>query len=361
MDDTDRQLKVRWAADLAIGPWVDPLPALLSSGDRALGYFVRRDLLAESVDPVETLWDLPSAQKLADRQQPDGSWRYPGRNRDRFPETNYDLLETFRNLRVLVEQYGFHRGHPAIARAADYVFGCQADEGDIRGILGTQYMPYYHAVITELLIKAGYADDARIDQGMVWLLSMRQDDGGWIVPAQAVPAKQKTRELWNAPPILPPRSLPFSHMATGMVLRAFAVHPRYRDLPEARAAAEGLKARFFRPDKYNDRKAPRYWTKFQFPFWWPNLLTALDTLSLMGFSPSDPQIRKGVEWFVTHQQGDGLWLTSYEQAKRPVITAKEKSAQLWVALAICRMLCRLYEEARTGRIQEVARHDGDEQ
>ena len=39
--------------------------------------------------------------------------------------------------------------------------GCDYDltkpEGDIRGILGNQTMPYYHGALLELLIKAGYA------------------------------------------------------------------------------------------------------------------------------------------------------------------------------------------------------------
>jgi hypothetical protein len=31
----------------------DPLPPLLSSGNEALLYFVRRDLLGENVDPIQ--------------------------------------------------------------------------------------------------------------------------------------------------------------------------------------------------------------------------------------------------------------------------------------------------------------------
>ncbi len=337
----DRLAQVHDTAAHVVTPRVDPLPTLLSAGDQALAFFARRDLLDEAVGSEEALWTLPAAQKLLGKQQPDGSWRYPGRNRDRFPETNYDLLETFRSLRVLVEQYGVHRAHPAMARAAEYLFACQTEDGDIRGILGSQYMPYYHGVITELLIRAGYTEDPRIEKGMAWLLAMRQDDGGWIVPAQALPAKEKTRELWSAQPIQPDRSRPFSHMATGMVLRAFAVQPRYRNLPDAKRAAENLKARFFQADKYNDRKASAYWTKFQFPFWWPNLLTALDTLSLMGFARHDPDIRKGLDWFVVHQQENGLWRTGYEQAKRLRLTQKERDAQLWVTLVICRLFRRL--------------------
>jgi hypothetical protein len=321
---------------------VDPIPCLLASDDEALVHFVRRDLLGEQTEPVESLWELPEALRLVRKQQGDGSWRYPGRNRDVYPETNYDLLETFRSLGQLVEKVGFDRRHPAVQQATEYILTCQTQEGDIRGILGTQYMPYYHAVISELLIKAGYADDPRLERGLEWLLAMRQDDGGWIVPMQAVPAREKTREKWSAPPVPPDRSRPHAHMATGMVLRAFAVHPRYRGLEEARIAAQRLKSRFFRSDRYNDRKAPGYWTKFQFPFWWTNLLTSLDSLSLLGFSTEDEDVRKGLDWFVDNQQENGLWKTSYEQAKREQMTPGERAAMFWVGLAICRVFDRFY-------------------
>jgi hypothetical protein len=319
---------------------VDPLPALLESDDAALQYFARRDLLEEETEPIEALWELPATQRLLKKQQDDGSWRYRGKNRTAYPEINYDLLETFRSLGQLVQKHGFSQGHPAISRAAEYVFSCQTGEGDIRGILGTQYMPYYHAVLVELLVEAGYGDDPRIERAIEWLLSVRQDDGGWLIPLQAVAAKEKTRDLWSAPPVPPDRARPFSHLATGMVLRAFAVHPRYRLSREARAAAELLKSRFFRADKYNDRKAPAYWTKFQYPFWWSNILTALDSLSRLGFSAGDPDVQQALDWFVSHQDDSGLWQTSYEQRKRRELTEKERDAMQWVGLAVCRVFKR---------------------
>jgi hypothetical protein len=203
-------------------------------------------------------------------------------------------------------------------------------------------MPYYHGVICELLIKAGLDEDPRLETALKWLLTQRQDDGGWIIPMQAVPAAEKTREVWSASPVPPQRSLPSSHLATGMVLRAFAAHAEYRAHPEVMGAATLLKSRFFRPDKYGDRKAPKYWTKFQFPFWWNTLLTALDSLSLLGFAPDDDQIDRGLGWFAEHQQPHGLWPTGYEQAKRAELSAKEQNAMLWVGLAVCRVLSRFY-------------------
>lgn len=312
----------------------DPAPALLAAGDVALAYFVRRDLLGESVGPVSALWELPEPQRLLRKQQADGSWRYPGGNPATTPGSNYSVLETFRSLGILVEMYGFDHRHPAIRAAADYLLSCQTSEGDIRGILGNQYMPYYHAAILELLIKAGYAEDAQVVHGLEWLLTMRQADGGWIVPVQAVPTKERTRDLWPGPVIPPDRSRPFSHMATGTVLRAFAAHPVYRRHPDVLAAAYLLKGRFFLADKYHDRQGPAYWLKFQYPFWWTNLLTGLDTLARMGFQAEDEDVRRGLNWFVANQVPDGLWEHSYGAGKRA------HALRLWVALAAGRVFRR---------------------
>jgi hypothetical protein len=316
----------------------DPLPALLEWGDKALNYFVRRDLLEESLPTVEMLWELPEAIRLVKKQIPNGSWKYAGKSSGSIPGQNYALLETFRNLRVLVEMYGFTRDHPGLQKAADYVFGCQTPDGDIRGILGNQYMPYYHGAILELLIKAGYGDDPRLEVGLDWLLTMRQDDGGWIVPTQAVPSKKRTAEFWSAAPVPPDRSRPHAHLATGMVLRAFAVHPAYRRRAEILTSGNRLKDRFFQADKYNDRKAPSYWLKFQFPFWWSNLLTALDTLSRLDFEKEDADVLRGLDWFITHQEEDGLWPAGYGSGR------KAEANRRWVGLAICRMLKRFHAE-----------------
>jgi hypothetical protein len=310
----------------------DPLPALLDRDDTALTYFARRDLLEESVPPVESLWSLPEALRLVEKQLPDGSWRYPGKPDG--SNSNHNLLETYRNLRILVEMYGFDRHHPALEKAAQYVFLCQTEEGDIRGIIGSQYMPYYHGAILELLIKSGYAQDARVTKGLDWLLSMRQADGGWIIPAQQVPARQKTEQLWQGAPVLPDRSLPHSHIATGMVIRALAAHPQYRRQPEVIAGGERLKERFFQPDKYYDRKAASYWLKFQFPFWWTSLLTALDSLACLGFDRQDRDISRGLDWFLDNQSPDGLWETGYGLGKNA------ERMRAWVGLAVYRVLKR---------------------
>jgi hypothetical protein len=90
-----------------------------------------------------------------------------------------------------------------------------------------------------------------------------------------------------------------------------------------------LKSRFLKPDSYNDHKDIKYWTKFQFPFWWTDLLSALDSMGKLGFDREDSDIRKGLEWFIQNQEVDGEWKAYYE--KRPEMN-------LWVSFAVCRVL-----------------------
>jgi hypothetical protein len=170
---------------------------------------------------------------------------------------------------------------------------------------------------------------------------MRQDDGSWTIP---VLTHQFDRETgYNltsryAAPVGPDKSKPFSHNWTDMVLRAFAAHPEYRKLPEAQAAGELLKASFFKPDAYTSYRAPRYWTRFV--HWWPNLLTALESLYFLGFTRQDPDIRRGLDWFIESQQKDTLWkLESHK-----VISTKDWSERLWLGLAVCRMLNLYYND-----------------
>jgi hypothetical protein len=178
---------------------------------------------------------------------------------------------------------------------------------------------------------------------MQWLLNMRQDDGGWIIP---LPVKAIDRETMirltseYAEPVEADRSMPFSHNWTNMVLQAFAAHPGYRRSAEAEAAGNLLKSRFFQPDVYTSYQDAGYWVRFV--HWWPNLLMALDSLSLMGFSKDDPDIAGGLDWFVVNQQDDGLWNASYKKGDKFRGTTKEIEERLWVSLAVCRMLQRFY-------------------
>ncbi|MCW4002389.1 MAG: hypothetical protein NWE95_00545 [Candidatus Bathyarchaeota archaeon] len=322
---------------------VDPIPVLLSSGNKAIEYFTKRNLLDETVEPIDYVWQLPEVQKTFQKQQPDGTWKHTGKKTVNFPKYHYKLVETWKVYRLLVEHYEVTKEHEGSRRAAEFLFSCQTDEGDFRGMLANQYATYYTGAILATLIKAGYENDDRVKKAFDWLLSMRQNDGGWTIP---ILTHKLDRQTWlnitstYAEPLVLDKSKPFSHNCTDMVLRAFAAHPTYRCSKVARRAADLLKSRFFQPDVYASYQDARYWVRFR--FWWTNIVTSLDSLSLIGYSKDDTDVKEALRWLVENQLPNGLWKMDYAQgAKEKVGVTSEK---LWLALSVARIFKRFYEK-----------------
>jgi hypothetical protein len=311
----------------------DPLPPLLSSGNDALRYFVGRDLLGEDVEPVEKLWRDPRVGAIVRRQRDDGSWAYRGRRPGAKWGQDYDQLETYRVLRWLVELHGLDRRHLSVEGAAEFLFTRQTEEGDFRGIYGGQYTPNYSAGITELLVKAGYGGDGRVERVFRWLLSIRQDDGGWAMPFQTVGARLDNASMASRA-LEPDPSKSFSHQVTGVVLRAFAAHDEYRGAVEAREGGMLLASSLFRRGRYPGRQGAEFWTKFTFPFWFTDLLSALDSLSQIKVDKNDEQIGRGLDWFRERQRSDGGWDLHLLKGN------SVEGLPLWMGLAICRVLKR---------------------
>ena len=328
----------------------NPIKPLLESGHETIIYFTERDLLDGKVDSVDYLWNLPEVQKIVKKQANDGSWPPKIKANASFG-VKYSLIETWKQLRILIQQYEMNNTHFSIRKAAEFIFSCQTEEGDIRGILANQYAPYYTGAIMYLLIKAGYENDPRIDKGFKWLLEMRQDDGGWVIGSPGMIGltdltraeindltsnkNRKTARAFD-------KSKPFSAAGTGMVLRAFSVHPTYKKSETALTAARLLKAKFFKKDNWSSYQHPDNWIRFQYPFWWTNLVSAMDSLSLIGFSKDDEDVEKALNWFIDHQEPDGLWKTSYSKIHKFQNNQKTFNSRLWVTLAICRIFKRFY-------------------
>jgi hypothetical protein len=317
----------------------DVLPALLSSQNEAIGYFTKRDLLAELSPPISFVWELPEPQKLLKQAYAYSRREKQSAEKAVYPYYHHKLIDVFKTFRLLVERYAFTKEHPIIPILADFLFSCQTEEGDIRGFIGNQYATYYTGYVLSLLIKAGYEDDPRVEKGLQWLLSMRQDDGGWTIPILTYKFDRNTINKLTSQytePVEPDRIKPFSHNWTDMVLRTFAAHSVHRQSKEAKDACLLLKSSLFKPDNYSSYRSPKYWARFT--FWWPNLLTALDSLYFLGFSKDDPDISKGLSWFIENQQPDGLWKL---ESDKPV-QAKDRTERQWLGLRVCRLSKQYY-------------------
>jgi len=314
---------------------INSIPYLLNSSE-AVKYIAQRDLLNETVPDISEIQKNQEVTTLLKGQNKDGSWGKPGG----YPIYHKQMVETFKRLRILVGRYEFNKNHPQIEFASEYLFGTQTLDGDFRGMIGDQYATYYTGEFSSLLIKASYAEDKRIDLALNWLLSMRQNDGGWTVPIQTLPpggGMKRLIALTGAPsdPIEPDRTKPFSHMGTDMVLRAFAAHTIMRKNPEAIHAACLLKTRFFKEDTYSSYKNKHYWVRFG--HWWPNLITSLESLIQFGFTSTDPDIAGALQWFINNQENDGSWKTSYFPGN-VVNSKKEFIEREWITLRILKIL-----------------------
>lgn len=314
---------------------VNPIPVLLSSGNPAIEYYTRQDLLNEKVGPVEELWQLPQVLKILRNQGVGGSWEYPGKIReDLRSQEDYNQVETYRVLGELICKYGLNKSHPQIQKSAEYFFKCQTPEGDFRGIYGNQYATTYSPAIMELLIKAGYGDDDRIKKGFQWLFSIRQEDGGWVIPFRTSGMNIKEALLANEPE-LPDLSRPFSHLVTGMVLRALAAHPECRESIQTKRATNLLASRFFRADKYPDRKDKKYWERVSYPFWFTDIISAIDSLSIIGITKDNSYIKEGLDFLIHKQNDEGLF-------DLRIVRGSDKDLKYWICLAICRLFKKIW-------------------
>jgi hypothetical protein len=139
------------------------------------------------------------------------------------------------------------------------------------------------------------------------------------------------------------KSKSFSTACTGMIIRAFSVHNSYKNSEHALKAAEILKSKFFKKDNWTSYTHPDNWIRFQFPFWWTNIISALDSISLIGLPKEDPDIKNALKWLIFHQEIDGLWKLSYSKIHKSLPSKKILETRLWLTLTICRIFKMFYE------------------
>ena len=308
----------------------EAIKTLMNTGNEALIAFTKRNLLGEEVD-VEELWTLPRVKRILGKQQSNGSWLYPNKKASLRSPTNYNQYQTYKTVAELVEFYGLNKKHDAIRKAAEYLFSFQTNEGEFRGMYGSQYSPNYSASITEFLIKAGYYG-INIEKSLGWLLRMRQDDGGWAIPLRT--RNKGVGAINEKDTIEPDRTKPFSHLVTGIVLRPFSLMYAYRS--KVRDAGMLLAERVFTRDKYPDRVGVEYWTKFTFPYHWTDVLSTIDTLTLLGIN-NHPRISEIMHWFEKHKQDSGTYDVSV------MAGARYKDVKYWITLQYLTVLKRIIQ------------------
>lgn len=310
---------------------------LLARGNLPILYWLKKDILEVPVErEYKNLQKYAARIRILKTQRPDGGWARKKYEGHPHWEKSYYIVETLRNAFNLYN-YGCILKEEGIQRATKFLFSTQSDEGDFRGAYLNEYAPTYHALTLEILCLYGLDKDKRTQKGFRWILKNRQDDGGWVIPYRTIDKKElRSRYNFEAQmkldPVKPDKSQPFSHLVTGMVLRAFAASPTWRKRKEAWKAGELLVSRIFKADKYEDRRFSSFWEEITYPFWATDILSSLDSLSKISFDIKNEKIQQALRWLMRNQNKDGYW-----EAR---IAKSSLENNLWVTIAVLRVLKR---------------------
>jgi hypothetical protein len=194
--------------------------------------------------------------------------------------------------------------------------------------MATSTAPNYSASISYFLMKAGY-HGTKIKESLNWLLKMRQDDGGWAIPFRT--KNEKLEALKNEETIEPDKAKPSSHLITGIVLRPFSLLNEY--ITKVKNAGMLLADRVFTRDKYSDRQGVEYWTKFTYSYHWTDILSTIDTLTLLGIK-NNPKINQIRQWFERHKQENGTYRVDV------MAGVKYQDIKYWITLQYLKVLKR---------------------
>jgi len=310
---------------------------LLARGNLPILFWLKKDILEVPSDrELRNLQKFAARIRILKSQKTSGGWckkKYEGHPQW---EKTYSIVETLRNLLKLYN-FGCCLEEQGVQKALQFLFSTQSKEGDFRGAYLNEYSPTYHALTLEVLCLYGLDKDKRVQKGFHWIIKNRQNDGGWVIPYRTID-QQKLRSRYtvkaqqNLEPIKSDKSQPFSHLVTGMVLRALATSPSWRKSKEAKKAAELLLSRFFEADRYNDRSLPLFWEELTYPFWATDVLSSLDSLARIGYPAEDEKIQKALTWLMNKQNDQGYW-----EAGNKKSTLED---HLWVTFAVLRVLKR---------------------
>lgn len=308
---------------------------LLARGNLPILYWLKKDILEVPVDREhKNLQKFAARIRIIKSQRSNGGWCRRKNEGDQRWEKTYYIVETLRNL-LKLHKYGCSYEDEEIKRAVKFLFSTQTKSGDFRGAYLNEYAPTYHALTLEVLCLYGLDKDEKTQKGFRWTKKNRQNDGGWVIPYRTI-SQEELKKRYNfeaqskLEPIKPDKSQPFSHLVTGMVLRALAASPTWRKSKEAQKAGELLLIRFFKEDKYNDRWLSSYWEEITYPFWATDILSSLDSLSTIGFSVENEKVQEALNWLLCKQAKQGYW-----EAGNVKSTLED---HLWVTFAVLRVL-----------------------
>jgi len=336
-----------------------PLEWLLENSNPSVRYFALRDLLDKPADndevvaAKEAIPESAIVRRILDKQDPQGYWEEP--NSPYLPKYKSSYWTI-----IVLSRLGVDRTNEKVARACEFIFRFQHDEGgfssdssetasmeyEFRRRKGKTLLPknefvsslVYDSQLTCLtgnmaaaLIRLGYEDDLRVKKTVQWLVQVQNKDGGWLCPYWKAHIRDKHACFMGA--ICPTEA--FSEVSAKNLTN---------DMKEtvSSAAEFFLMHHLFKADHHNYCVINKSWLELSYP-WFAgyNILRGLDVLTKLGYS-KDGRLCDAVEVLLQKRQSNGAWiLENSSEGRMQANMEKKGQPSKWITLIASRVLKRL--------------------
>jgi hypothetical protein len=261
---------------------------------------------------------------------------------------------------MILGRLGIDKTNERIARACEFVFQFQNDEGGFQSesvsTASREYdyrnrrkkkLPSQKEFVSSLifesqlscltgnmasaLIRLGYGDDPRVAKALKWLIRVQNRDGGWLCP------------YWKAHA----KDMHGCFMGTICPMEAFSEVPRdalTKDMSAtiSKGAEFLLMHRLFKADHHNYKAINPTFSELSFP-WFAgyNVLRGLDVITKLGYT-RDPRIDEAVDVVLQKRQSNGTWILENSPMGRMQTDIERKGQpSKWMTLIALRILKRL--------------------
>ncbi len=306
-----------WRAHLR----ADPTPWLLEAENPAARYLTLRHVLDRPPgDPevVAAQAATPAYPPVAELLAAQGSGGHWGKRDYYLPRASRG---TFWVLSVLGD-LGLTAEEEQIRQACEWMFTHQRENGSFgrrrrvqgKGIVWDEDPgPCTDARIVRFLIQLGYGDDPRVRSAINWLLSIQRDDDMWFCRgAEGRGCLRATLDL----------------------LRLAALHPQTAAQPGVKQAAAAVCSLLMEPrmSRYHVGEAWGTWEYLKYPTFGINVISALDALARLGYTPKEPKIAAAVKYLLSRQLRDGSWPLDDTWSQSPIDFGPPGEPNKWVTL-----------------------------
>jgi len=324
----------------------DPTDWLLEKENPSVRYFTLTDILEKSENDPEVkgakgeIMETGVVPKILGKQQDEGYWEAPENFyiRSKYKGTVWQLI-------ILAELRADGKDE-RIRKACEFILENSQDRGSggfsyLRAETGGGWhggvLPCLTGNIVWSLIRFGYLEDPRVQQGINWIVTYQRFDDA-IKEAPKGWSYDKRERCWGKHTC---------HMGVVKALKAMAeipVNKRSEDVKNTieKGAEYMLKHHIHKRSHDLSRVSKPSWLQFGFPLMWnTDALEILGILTKLGYR--DPRMQEALDLVISKQDDQGRWkLESTFNGRFQVNIEQKGGPSKWITLNALRVLKRLY-------------------